>query len=428
MRLLILAAATWAYAQTPPATAERQRRIDAVTRTPGFVALWDFVLREDGVTGSGRFAAHQRRNVRADLRLEVTNYVRDFWGEGPAATYADLPLLGRGPFGQAIRFSKREGNDFRPMLFVPRERFHDSALDVKGPGRSVSMVAWIVREASNHAIAGIWHEGTDLSDVSAGVKRVERGMRQYCLFAGLAANTGASAAHVSENGAASFGDRYARNLSVTPELIPTIPPEASAETIDAHWSVVAFSFDNARNTVTSYLNGRATDYWIDEPDRHPFFRWPARAWLQGHLHREPGVQPGEDPGFPRDQFYLPPETKPLRRTVIEQRGDEITELQEFEFTKVRVTYARGDRRRILRRELAALRVNPFWFPHDLYNPRTPADGGPFTIGEVIHSSRSQGFIGWFGGLAVFDRALAANEMARLAAIARRGPIAFDAIR
>lgn len=425
---MILAAATLACAQTPSASAERQRRIDAVTRTPGLVAFWDFVLREDGAAGVGRFAAHQRRDVKADLRLEAANYVRDYWGEGPPASYSDFPLLGRGPFGQAIRFLKREGNDFRPMLFVPRERFHDSAIDVKGPGGSVSMVAWIVREASNHAIAGIWHEGTDIRDLSPNVKRVERGMRQYCLFAGLAANTGAAAAHVSENGAASFGDRYARNLSVTPELIPTIPPDASAETIDAHWSVVAFSFDNARNTVTSYLNGRATDYWIDEPERHPFYRWPARAWRQGHLHREPGVQPGEDPDFPRDQFYSPPEPKPLRRKVIEERGEEITELHEFEFTKVRVTYARGAPRRILHRELAALRVNPFWFSHDLYHPRTPEQGGPFTIGEVIHLSRSQGFIGYFGGLAVFDRALTAKEMERLAAIARSGPIALEAIR
>jgi len=33
---------------------------------------------------------------------------------------------------------------------------------------------------------------------------------------------------------------------------------------------------------------------------------------------------------------------------------------------------------------------------------------------VIHSSRSVGFTGWVGGVAVFNRALRADEWARLA--------------
>jgi len=39
---------------------------------------------------------------------------------------------------------------------------------------------------------------------------------------------------------------------------------------------------------------------------------------------------------------------------------------------------------------------------------------PFTIGRVIHSSRSVGFTGWIGGVAVFDRALGAGELVGLA--------------
>jgi hypothetical protein len=68
------------------------------------------------------------------------------------------------------------------------------------------------------------------------------------------------------------------------------------------------------------------------------------------------------------------------------------------------------------RELMALRVNPFWFPHDLYNPRTPQDGGPFTIGRVIHTSKSVGFTGAIGGVAVFNRALSPKQMRELAAV------------
>ena len=46
-------------------------------------------------------------------------------------------------------------------------------------------------------------------------------------------------------------------------------------------------------------------------------------------------------------------------------------------------------------------------------------GGPFTIGRVIHSSRSVGFTGWIGGVAVFDRALTAEELAKFHALAKQ---------
>jgi hypothetical protein len=385
------------------AESEYQRRVNIVSRMPGFVVLWDFVKRNDG-----RFAAHQPKGDTYDLRLDAVNYVRDYWSEGRAAIYVDFPLLGRGPFGQAVQFVAEQEPDFRPCLLVPRERLHDSGIDIKGPGRSASMVVWMIRSSGNHAIAGIWHEGTDLHLSNSPAVRVERGKRQYALFAGLAANNGASAVHVSENGAKSFGDRYARNLAVTPEVIPAVP-----DARDEAWTTVGFTFDNHRNTVTAYLDGKATDYWIDNPEKHPFFQWPANGWTQAQLHRMPGLQDGEDPAFPHDQFYTPPEDKPHRRSVVERREGELVELHEFAFTKVRVTL-RG--KQVLKRELIALKANPFWFEHDLYTPDTPQDGGPFTIGRVIHSSRSVGITGWIGGVAVFGRALAPSEMRRLASI------------
>ena len=96
------------------------------------------------------------------------------------------------------------------------------------------------------------------------------------------------------------------------------------------------------------------------------------------------------------------------------RLNETSDLLVYAFTKVRVT--RDAAGKVIRRELAALRVNPFWFPHDLYNPQTIGDGGPFTIGRVIHSSRSVGFTGFIGGVAVFNRALTKAQMERLATI------------
>ncbi|HWR51501.1 MAG TPA: hypothetical protein VN428_10365, partial [Bryobacteraceae bacterium] len=341
---------------------------------------------------------------------------------GRTAAYSDFPLLNRGPFGQAVRFRAETDRAFRPTLLVPRNRLHDSLLDIKGPGRSASMVAWVIRESGNHAIAGIWHEGTDLRERGALARRVEPGKRQYAIFAGLAANDGASAVHLSENGTKSFGDRYARNLAVTPDSIPTVSADAPPEALDTAWSVVGFVFDNRRNTVTAYLNGEAKDYWIENPNKHPFFQWPAKGWLQAQLRKTPGSQAGEDPDFPVDQFYSPPESKPRKRQVVSSNASERIELQTFEFTKVRVVFRKGPTRRFVieSRELAALRVNPFWFDHDLYTPGTPDSGGPFTVGRVIHSGRSIGFTGYIGGIAVFDRPLTPGNMRRLAKLHQTG--------
>jgi hypothetical protein len=332
-----------------PASAQYEANVAEVIRTRGFVALWDFVKR----TPDGRFDAHKGEGEKADLSLDALNYVREYWGEGRAATYDDFPVIDEGPFGKAVTFRAEPDNSFRPLLQVPRARLHGSGIDVKGRGRPVSLVVWLRRDAGDHAVAGIWHEGTDLKDHGTRPERVERGMRQYALFLGLAANPGASAAHVSDNGASSFGDRYARHLSVTPEVIPA-----------GEWVAAGFVFDNRANTVTSYLNGVANEYWEENPAESRFYRWAARAWERGE--------------------YRPPRSF------------------------VRVENGR----------LTALKVNPYWFPHGLYAPAREAEGGPFTIGRVIHMGRSNGFAGAAGGVAVFDRALPAREMRRLARIGR----------
>jgi hypothetical protein len=111
--------------------------------TPGCVAFWDFMKREPD--GARRFSAHVPAGALNDFPLDAGNYVRVYWGEGREATYADFPLLGRGPFGQAIRIRKEEDATFRPFLFVPRARLHDSPIDVKGAGRSVSVVVGAIR-------------------------------------------------------------------------------------------------------------------------------------------------------------------------------------------------------------------------------------------------------------------------------------------
>lgn len=405
--------------QEPLATYEQ--RVAAVGRTPGFVALWDFVKREPAA--GRRFTAHRPLNATNDFALDTANYVRDYWGTGREASYSDFPLLGRGPFGQAIRIRKETDDSFRPLLLIPRSRLHNTELDIKGPGKSVSIVVWAIRESGNHALAGIWHEGTDLKESkTANIQRVERGQRQYAVFAGLN-KEGATCGEVSENGASSFGYKYAMHKAITGDVSPAIPANSPPAALDGAWQTFAMTFDNNSHELTGWLNGRASERWQENVKNEltPVYN----AWLQGQLRRAPGTAPGLDPGFPADQIFTPPEDKPLSVKVLSHTSAERIELQEFRYTRVRIVL-RKDANGVftaVSRDLAAVRLNPWWFPHDIYQPRDAQTGGPFTIGRVIHSARAVGFTGWIGGVAVFDRALSAEEIARLSAVARAQAIA-----
>ena len=409
---LLLSVGAPAHAAPPGYT----KRIETVRNIHGLAAFWDFVLRAGDL-----FLAHTAKGDPHRYVLEPRNIARDYWHEGREAAMADFPLLNRGPFGQAVRFQAPTPRDFLPVLLVPRAKLHGTPLDIKGPGGSVSMVAWLVYENSNHAIAGIWHEGTDRAPENDAPAVVESGRRQYALFAGLAANPGGASAHVSENGRASFGDRYARNLAVTREKMRRVNAGASGAEIDAAWSVAGFTFDNALDRVTAYIDGRATEYWVENPAAHPFYRYPARAWLQAKLARIPGAQEDEDAAFPKEQFYEPPETKLRGERVIARTAVERTVERTYEYTRVRLTLRRDERGRFVPAgppALAALKVNPFWFGHDLYAPATESEGAPFTIGRVILGNRQAAAVSaWIGGVAVFNRALAPREMERLARIA-----------
>lgn len=387
-----------------------------VTGTPGLVAFWDFVRREPGP--AGRFIAHVPAGATNDFALDAGNYIRDFWGRGRTATYGDFPELGRGPFGNAIRIVKETDPDFRPLLFVPRRRLHDSALDIKGPGRSVTVVVWAIRESGNHALAGIWHEGIDRAHAeSSTVQTMARGQRQYALFAGLNVE-GSATGHVSENGVASFLNRYALHKSNSAGVSAAVPADAPAEVLDEAWQVFAMTFDHRRQELTGWLDGVAGDRWLERPRADRLIGSAWQAYMQGHFARNPGLQPGEDPTFPKDQYYSPPEDQVLATTVLRASDAEQVERREYRYTKVEVTVQRGPDGRLVEssRELVGLRLNPWWFPHGLYAPPDDGSGGPFTIGRVIHSARSVGFTGWIGGVAVFDRALGSAELARLSAL------------
>ncbi|HWR49544.1 MAG TPA: hypothetical protein VN428_00445, partial [Bryobacteraceae bacterium] len=73
------------FSRSRSAAEEYQSRVRLVRGMPGFVALWDFVLRE---SGSQRFLAHQRKRATPGFALDAVNYVRDYWGEGRTAAYS----------------------------------------------------------------------------------------------------------------------------------------------------------------------------------------------------------------------------------------------------------------------------------------------------------------------------------------------------
>jgi hypothetical protein len=92
---------------------------------------------------------------------------------------------------------------------------------------------------SRECLAGNWREGTDLKQQeTAGVRRVERGQRQYALFAGLNEESSACG-HVSENGAGSFRNRYALHKCHSAAVSPAVPADAPALNRSLHIAAAA---------------------------------------------------------------------------------------------------------------------------------------------------------------------------------------------
>jgi hypothetical protein len=178
------------------------------------------------------------------------------------------------------------------------------------------------------------------------------------------------------------------------------------------------TFDNGQNELTGWLNGVAGDRWLENPKNDRLISSAYRAYMQGHYARTPEREPDEDPTFSKDQYYNPPEDTLVALTVLSETEEARIEVREYRYTKVRVTLRKSAEGTFVEtsRDLVALRLNPWWFPHDIYTPPDDGSGGPFTIGRVIHSSRGVGFTGWIGGVAVFNRALTEAELRRLAEI------------
>jgi hypothetical protein len=197
-----------------------------------------------------------------------------------------------------------------------------------------------------------------------------------------------------------------------------VPADSPAAVLDKAWQCFAMTFDHEKDELTGWLNGVSGDRWLDNPKKDNLISSAYDAYMQGHYAKLPGKQEGEDEAFPKDQYYNPPEAEPLSVKVLRDDSNERVEIHEHRYTKIEVTMRGGKE---VARDLVALRLNPWWYPHDLYRPKDDGSGGPFTIGRVIHSSRTVGFTGWIGGVAVFDRALSEKELGKLAAVSRAKP-------
>jgi hypothetical protein len=280
------------------------------------------------------------------------------------------------------------------------------------------MVVWMLYERGNHAIAGMWHEGTVTPRGQPPVVQVP-GKRQFGIFAGLQANKGGIGAHISENGGSSFGNIYARHLASEPTKMKQIKPDMKPSQTDKYWNAVGMVFHNEENRVTAYVNGSAKEVWVENPKESRFFEHAYRAWQQGQLADIDGIQSGEDVNFPKDQYYRLPEDEPVETKIIERTSDRIVRMETYPFSKIEATYQvkpDGKLGKPLKRDLVSLKSNPYYFGYDIYAPKTMEQGGPFTIGRVIHSNRHATLSAWIGGVAVFDRALSDEEMKKLATI------------
>jgi hypothetical protein len=91
-------------------------------------------------------------------------------GRGARGDLRDFPLLGRGPFGKRFASVKETDANFRPLPPC-RGRGCMTRRSTSRARGSVTVVVWAIRESGNHALAGIWHEGTDLKEKSHGYHR-----------------------------------------------------------------------------------------------------------------------------------------------------------------------------------------------------------------------------------------------------------------
>jgi hypothetical protein len=76
-----------------------------------------------------------------------------------------------------------------------------------------------------------------------------------------------------------------------------------------------------------------------------------------------------------------PRMNRLKRKLSKQTSDRVVRLETYPFSKIEATYQvkpDGKLGKPLKRDLVALKSNPYYFGYDIYAPKTMEQGGPFT--------------------------------------------------
>ena len=230
---------------------EPEQRVQQVANTKGLIALWDFLLMQDGKWNSHHDDNVVQRGYPVVLRRIGDNksYTPDDW------PYKDeqskLVFDSTGPFGHAVRFN--QGYIFAE---VPRNEFDRSPLDIHGH-RPFTLIAWIKFIGKRHLVAGIWDEG--------GWDKYG-GRRQIALFGGLFGSKGVIG-HISATGASSYpqstisGSQYARCRAIDGRGFD-----------NGQWVSLAMTSDPATEKVTVFCDGVATPTRITDPVAKDVFR------------------------------------------------------------------------------------------------------------------------------------------------------------
>jgi hypothetical protein len=214
-RLLICAAALAAGSAGQAASSGAAALAAGSVALPEPLALWTF----QEATGAPRISSglHAIALVDGNASLPIAQAADGVWGPHSAS------------------FPATPGNNSQ-RLYAPRAAAAPLTSGIAGPAATVTMVAWVKRSGPTFEgmVAGVWDEYA--------------AARQYAIFTDLGACSTAPvyahglAAHISNCGGPTPGQRYCVTRACDPEALPV-----------GAWHCLANVYDGAN--ITAYLNG-----------------------------------------------------------------------------------------------------------------------------------------------------------------------------
>lgn len=410
---------------SPAAVANR----DAVSKTKGLVAFWDFTHGDEHAWHSFFDSTVETRSYPAYLRRIGDDglYSSATW---PYQTpESQLVFDATGPFGNAVRFNR--GHIYGA---VERADFDRSLLDLTRK-RPFTMIAWVRFVGPRHMVAGIWDEG--------GWDKYG-GRRQFAIFAGLFGRRGVIA-HISATGAASFpqstieGSQYARSRAID-----------GAPFEDHEWVALAATYEPESREVRAYLNGVCTPLAVTDPVAQDVYRFsepqPANPFLfplpiyhprafvlkfNGYSLEKDGVSEHRlqlDLDSGRIAFESEPRERPTNTTYriqidVLRAGTSILdtplEFRTDQTSSGQLPAALEVKQGDYIQATLELQNKTGWQPVGSRVQREILPGAPFTFGRALGLGAEElehGSELFIDGVAIFNRVLTEDELKRLALV------------